>query len=78
MLSKVRETCMVMHDSYAPWRSTHCKPYYTKSAVRLTTPEQPSHPLQKGLSTAFRRSECAGFRNYSLPRVVQIQESVSN
>ena len=60
--TKVREARMVIGDSYAPWRSTHCKPYYTKSVVRLTIAQQPSHPPQKGLSTVFQWSECAGFR----------------
>ena len=60
--TKVRETRMIIGDSYAPWRSTHCKPYYTKSAARLTVAQQPSYPLQKGLSIVFQWSECAEFR----------------
>jgi hypothetical protein len=37
--TEVGETRMVIDDSDVPWRSTHCKPYYTKSAVRLAIPE---------------------------------------
>jgi hypothetical protein len=64
--AKVRETRMIIGDSYASWRSTHCEPYYTKSGVRLAMTRQPSHPLQKRLSTTFQWSECAGFRAYVL------------
>jgi len=48
-----RHTRMVKGDSHTPWRSTQCKPHFTKSAVRLAVPQQAFHPLQKALSAAF-------------------------
>src|SRR5580700_11235026 len=60
---KVRETSMVKGNSHVLWRSTHSKPHCTESDVRLKVPRSHSHPLQKGLSAVFQRSECAGFRD---------------
>ena len=36
--TKVRETEMVKGDSHVLWRSTHCKPHFTASDVRLKVP----------------------------------------
>jgi hypothetical protein len=68
--TEVRETRMNIGDSYVPWRSTHCKPHYTKSAARLTIPKQPSHQLQKGLSTRFNRQNAPDLGHKALPLLV--------
>lgn len=59
----MRETSMVKGNSHVLWRSTHSKPHCTESDVRHKVPRSCFHPLQKGLSAAFQRSECAGFRS---------------
>src|SRR5580692_8784374 len=73
---KVRETSMVKGNSHVLWRSTHSKPHCTESDVRLKVPRSHSHPLQKGLSAVFQRSECAGFR-YKEPAMKELERQHS-